>query len=643
MTNSPYIRFILAKKALEFEPPLIRETLLEDKSFREAYGFILDGPLSFGDPDVSIKRSELFNAVRQSLPNTADQEVTDSENRTWKLQNSVDDSGLLSFTLTRDEINVMLPNLSVLSPDCSVRLRFLEVISTDVNLPESELARWYLLLKDRALDDDEFETFHNDFRDTPVEKARSIHDEIVGGNILISSLIPSSHKYFDRLVGAYNGSISIHDYSSSNGRKLFSQLAMWRPYDGFLFSLLLSSHASMSAEISVDQLSNDDLVRAYDFLDKHGDRISQLGAIEVGLRVLPSRPEIEPYLIRLIEQIRDDDHDGQKSGFKLLSTLFILVDGELSRTRLLSTAPPFYRRLASLTQAALIYRQFVDSAVDINGFCEWAFNYSSEQFYMQSLADMRLEPRWNPDLAVASQMKADFFGRIMIAAKSHEQNIKDGPLSDLVLSSKPGSIHFLSNPYLSFLPGPLEGTDDLRNVLPTQFTKLVETQLDVEKVEPSSFVALVNSAMFFSIGTEQAELAAKVLKLGRYRLANVVDRSQLFALVNGLATVAAVARSHVLADELRVLVRVYRHDTQNSLSIDEAMRICLVSAASCANLDDWQVCVGDWLTELAFSDLDNNEGDVFYSRLKHLCNAVPELWISCGRADAALCAYNSSR
>ena len=44
----------------------------------------------------------------------------------------------------------------------------------------------------------------------------------------------------------------------------------------------------LTDEISVDQLNDDDLVRAFDFLDNYGDRISQLGAIEVGLRVLPS-------------------------------------------------------------------------------------------------------------------------------------------------------------------------------------------------------------------------------------------------------------------------------------------------------------------------------------------------------------------
>ena len=84
-----------------------------------------------------------------------------------------------------------------------------------------------------------------------------------------------------------------------------------------------------------------------------------MGAIEVGLRVLPSRPELEESLIRLIEQIRDENVEGPASTFKLLSSLFCFVDGELARTRLFSDTPPFYRRLAAMSQAALIHRQLV--------------------------------------------------------------------------------------------------------------------------------------------------------------------------------------------------------------------------------------------------------------------------------------------
>lgn len=70
--------------------------------------------------------------------------------------------------------------------------------------------------------------------------------------------------------------------------------------------------------------------------------------------------------------------------------------------------------------------------------------------------------------------------------------------------------------------------------------------------------------------------------------------------------------------------------------------ICLKAASSCVALNDWRDFVGDWLTELAFNDLEGKDGEVLHSYLQCLCRAVPELWISCGRADAALMAYNNS-
>jgi hypothetical protein len=291
----------------------------------------------------------------------------------------------------------------------------------------------------------------------------------------------------------------------------------------------------------------------------------------------------------------------------------------------------------------LIHRQLLNSAIDIDQLCEWIFSNFGEQFLFQSLADMRLEPRWNPSLAVASQMKADFFGRIMIAANKYEQNIKSIELSNLVLGEGSGSLHSISKFPWPYFPGPLEGSEDTPNILPTDISEIIEIQLGADEVGPSSFIALVNSALIYSVGSDHAELAAKALKLGSYRLANIEDRSQLLAILNGLATVAAVTRNRTLADELRVLVRRYKHDAQYGLSIDEALMIGLVAGASRADLNDWREFVGEWLTELAFSELENDDGDVLLSHLRCLCNAVPELWVSCGRADAALIAYNASR
>ena len=639
MSDTPYLRLAVARATLELAPPLIRKSLLDAPEFRQEYGMRTEAVLAFGDSGVSIQRSRIFGAIRQSLAGVAELEVTDSDDRAWKLRNEAETGQRPNLVIFSEEQRLILPDFAVLSPDAAVRLRSLDEAAFDVNLPTSALDRWREILAGRALEDDEVDLFHCDVRDTPVHLMRTIRGAMLAGKSSVSSLVPSSHRYFERLVGGYDGSASIRDYAVGAGGRFLRALSTWRPYEGFLFSLFLSSHSAMTAEIDVDRLEMEDLVRAYDFIERRGDMISRMGAIEVGLRILPENPEIEPFLIRLVKQIRDGDVDGSTSGFKLFAALFVLVDGELAGTRLMSAEPPFYRRLASLSQAALIHRQFVNSGIEGEAFCEWAFNNRCEQYYMQSLSDMRLEPRWNPDLAAASQTKAEFFGRAMIAASTYEGNIKDSELQALISGGEPASLRSLSEFPAPYLPGPLEGSEDSSNVLPADLSEAIEAQLQ-DRVGPSAFTALVNSAMVFRVDSGKADLAAKALKLGNYRLGSVQDKSQLLGVVNGLATVAAVSRNAVLADELCILMRRYRRDAQFGFSIEEDMRICLVAAASRAELIGWRDFAGEWLTELAFGEFEGDDGNILHSHLQCLCHSVPELWVSCGRADAALMAYS---
>ena len=636
--NSPYVKSALAQTALDLTPPLIRETLLKEADFRDEYSLKANVTLSFPNIDTTFHLSSLYNAARSVLAGALEKKMIDTEGQKWRLKNIGNKGEPPHLSLSRGEKHFSLPDLAALSPDRDTRLRFLDEAIFDVNLPSSASDQWRNILSERALEDEEVDTYLSEFRDTPVENVRAIQREIRDKKINLSSLIPSSRRYFERLVGEYNGSNSIWEYAGSSGRSLFAQLSAWHPYYGFLFSLLLSSHSSLTDEINVDQLSNEDLVRAYDFLVHHGDRISQLGAIEVGLRVLPSRSEIEQPLIHLIEQIRDDDIEEQMNGFKLLSALFCLVDGQLSKTRLLSAEPPFYRRLAALSQAALIHRQLVSSPVDLEQFIEWAFS-NREGVYLQSLADMRLEPRWDPNFVMASHIRADFIGHIIIAAKKYEQNIMGSQIYDLVLTNKDKSLQSFSNFLETWLPGPLEGTENTQNTLPSEVSEVIETQLSAKEVGPSSFIALVNFALMHPVGSDHAELAIKALKRADYHLCNIEDKLQLLSILDGLAKVAAVSRSSALADELQILVRRYRHDAEYPLYIQEVIRICLVAAASRSQLDEWTKFVGDWLTDLAFGDLENEDAEGFHLCLKSLCHAVPELWVFCGRADAALSAF----
>lgn len=166
---------------------------------------------------------------------------------------------------------------------------------------------------------------------------------------------------------------------------------------------------------------------------------------------------------------------------------------------------------------------------------------------------------------------------------------------------------------------------------------MVEAQLNSEEVGPTSFVALVNSALIFRLDTNHAELAAEALKLGRHRLANI----------EALGCPEWIGKGCGGGKRAGACGRASNPCTQ----IQPRYRICLVhrrvsmdlplAATSRADINEWREYVGDWLTEFAFDDFQESEGQTLYSRLHCLCHAVPELWVSCGRARAALAAFNA--
>ena len=637
MTNSPDIRSAVALGLLELAPPLIRDSLLDDADFRDEFGIERERLLAFEDSGPSLKRSELYDAIRLALSGKSGLRLTDPDGRDWELVMERDENQSAILSLTHDDHQITLIPHTTLSPNKDVRLRSVEKIADNFNIPTSSRDRWRDIVLSRPLDDEEVDELYYDFCDTPVDVKRSIHLRFKNRNVSVSSLVPCSLRYYERLVGVYDGSISIADYAARSGRQFFEQLSSWRPYDGFLFCLLLSSHSSLTAEISVEHLDSEDLLGAFSSLENCGDRLSQLGAIEVGLRVLPDRPEIKPVLVRLLKQIRDDDAETSTSGFKLLSELFLLVDGELSRTRLLSEMPPFYRRMAALSQSALICRQFGNASNAIDSFCKWAAaSGRGGRHHLQSLADMRLEPRWYPNYSDALQVKSNFCGRIVIAALNCEQNIKGDELHDLILGEVPGSIHSLCEFPRTYFPGPLEGTKNSLYIVLPELSAAIETQLGAEEIGLSSLAAHLLLVPMCDVKFDQAKLVAKVRDLGNTLLAEVEERSQLLSILFGLASVAAVARNHALADEIRILVRKCRQDDQYKLSVEEILRISLVAAASREDQNDWIHFVGECLTELAFGELEEGDRDVLHTHMQFLCHASPELWASCSRADAAL-------
>lgn len=151
----------------------------------------------------------------------------------------------------------------------------------------------------------------------------------------------------------------------------------------------------------------------------------------------------------------------------------------------------------------------------------------------------------------------------------------------------------------------------------------------------NSFAGLVNLALVFRIGPELVQLTSAALQRVKYELRHEGPQDQSFSLLAGLATVAAVTRSTDLANQVRILTRLLRRRTDVEINSPDALRICMIAAASHQELGPWCTFVGEWLTELAFEPLERTAAEILLLDIELLCQIQPSLWRTCGKAQAA--------
>jgi hypothetical protein len=121
----------------------------------------------------------------------------------------------------------------------------------------------------------------------------------------------------------------------------------------------------------------------------------------------------------------------------------------------------------------------------------------------------------------------------------------------------------------------------------------------------------------------------------KFQLRQEGPQDQAFALLAGLATVAAVTRSPELADQVRILTRVLRRRGDVDILAMDASRICMIAAAAHRDLLPWCKFVGEWLVEISFESLKRDDAQRLILNIETICKLQPRLWRTCAKAHAA--------
>jgi hypothetical protein len=325
-----------------------------------------------------------------------------------------------------------------------------------------------------------------------------------------------------------------------------------------------------------------------------------------------------------------------------VSGLVALVEGEVARRSIARGRPPFWRRLVTIAHACTLEREVLARGLELAGIAKWALNSGGSLYYLQTLVDLRREPRWFPDLLAADQLKAEWIGRVWSAAERHRDSVPAGELSEILWGEGATSIKSQLVFPNAWLPGPLEGGVEAVRDLPAELEAGIRASLEAEELTPTSFYGLVNASLLLRVDSRLSGLAAEGLRRIGYQLRQVNANDDPFPLLHGLAKVAAVTRSAELAGEVRILVRAVRRGRSKRLSPEACARIALVASGANSEQSGWAKSIGEWLTELAFSEMTIEEAVSLQSDVHMLLHIDPDLWGTCGRAEAALAAFVAS-
>ncbi|NTU73461.1 hypothetical protein HGB07_04820 [Candidatus Roizmanbacteria bacterium] len=614
MANSDSMRAYMASHIINLFPGLVRAELLSDSKLLEELSLATDGTVSFGDKDIAFSRSVIFKTIRCAFENSEEEYFLEDVNGNhWSLRNL--SSERPTFSLTKGDVRIINDSFWPLCVDGDRRLSIFKTEAKKGWFSIEELERWSAVLSVPAVSDDNVSDVLLDLDRSPSHIEALLRQEFQGSSNKVSTLVPNDIRYYERFVGKYCESKNIDEYCKVELKQYFDNRI---ENEVGVNDLLMCSHRSISAVIFnglVDEASYQSIAnRAIETCHP----ILLISCLEIGiLKFADSSATILKTLFECISSAKTLEN------LRLFCSMAVFVDGELARLQIFRGMPPFYRRLASFAQSALIVKVGLEEGVAFDKVEQWASQQRGLYFFCQGFVDLMEEPRWLPTYLTAEQFINELYGRVNNACQEADKCELVEYFQKELLSGSRLNLH-------SFLPGPLEG-NSTPAVVPDEISNLLATHIN-DEASLESYRVLMNSAPFWKIDDEYLERAVSLLEIAQHKLAAVNDKDSVYQVLNGLAQVACMTRSRKLATSVMILSRLYRDYIDVNSEPENYLAIGVVAGAAFDEKDGRAEYIGQWSTELVYLPISEDAIKRIKAMLERLCILEPYLYYTCSKA-----------
>lgn len=614
MANSDSMQAYMASHVINLFPSLVRAELLSDSELLEELGIATDATVGFGDRGVAFARSALFKAIHSAFEKIEEEFfLEDTRGNRWSLRHHPGERP--TFSLTKGDLQILNDSFWPFCAEVDRRLSLFEAEAKGRSFSKEELERLGAVLSASIISDDDVSDLLLDLDCSPSHIEALLRQEFQGPSNKVSTLVPSDIRYYKRLVGKYCGSNNIDEYCKTELKQYFdSRIESGVTENDFLMCI----HKSISAVVSnglVDEAQYHAIAnRAIETCHP----ILLISCLEVGiLKFKDSSAAIIKKLFECISSAKT------LNNLRLFCSMAVFVDGELARLQIFKGMPPFYRRLASFAQSALIVKVALEEVVVFDKVEQWASQQRGLYFFCQSFIDLIEEPRWLPTYLTEEQFINELYGRVNVACQESDKCEAVEYLQKELSSGSRLNMH-------SFLPGPLEG-NSAPAVVPDEISNLLAKHIN-GKASFESYRVLMNSAPFWKIDDEYLERAVSLLESAQHKLASVNDKDSVYQVLNGLAQVACMTRSKKLAASVTILSRLYRDYIDVNSEPENYLAIGVVAGAAFEDKDGWAEYIGQWCTELAYLPISEDSIERMERMLERLCILEPYLYYTCSKA-----------
>jgi hypothetical protein len=611
--DSVFQRAKMALHLIDLFPSIVRSEMLSDSELLDDLGIKNDVNVSFNHKSATFSRKELFSAIRTVYQGIEDEvSLKDVDGDAWSLYCSAQGQG---FSLNKGGEVIYGEDFWPLYADIKKRIEIFEKLAKDRLFSKADLDRWIPVISQEVVDDDQVSGLFNDLKCSPKYVEKLLRSQFREEANDASCLVPDNLLYYERLVGKYCGSESIVDYCNTELSDFFSNRVADEIDQN---DLLICMHGEISKVISIGISDN----ASYQVIAKRAIEtchpILLISCLEIGVvNYSDSSSVIIKDLLECISSNKTQEN------LALFCCLAMYVDGELARLQIFKGMPPFYRRLASLSQAALIVKICLEEQVVFEGLDSWVQSKGGYYFYCQNFIDLLNEPRWIPNYLVAEQLLNEIYGRVSNVCSSVDKcEVVEFLISEIHSDSRL-KLH-------SFLPGPLEGKSAPANVPNEISNSLNETFKETPSLE--SYMIFLNSAPFWKIDEELLDRAVLLLENAQHQLASVNDKDSVYQILTGLAQASCMTRSVKLAASVAVLSRLYRDYIDVDSEPENYLAIGVVAGAAFEDKDDWAEYIGQWCTELSYLPMNVEAISRVSVMLEILCILEPYLYHTCSKA-----------